>query len=77
MIQCPAEPDIFWSDRYRNRNAEEKIISAALKGLYLKDSAHFFIKTAQKGALYRQVFYSSRLFPGGIKNPQVKETQKI
>lgn len=44
LIHCPAEPDIFWSDRYHNINAEEKIFSAALKGLYLKDSVHFFEK---------------------------------
>lgn len=76
LIHCPAEPDIFWSDRYHNINAEEKIFSAALKGLYLKDSVHFFEKKNQRrkgqreGSLYRQVFYLSKLFPGGIMNPQ-------
>lgn len=47
FIHCPGEPDIFESDRYHNRNAEKKK-SAELKGLYLKDSVHFFAKTAQK-----------------------------
>lgn len=40
LIHRPAEHDRFSSDRYHNRNTEEKVISGALKGLYHKDSIH-------------------------------------
>lgn len=72
LIHYTAESDIFWSERYHNRNAGEKIISAALKTMCLRQKQHR--KGQTEGTLYRQVFYLSRLFPGGIKNPQVKET---
>lgn len=62
LIHCPGEPDILGSDRYHNRNAEEKIISAALKGLDLKESVHLFAKTAQKYKANRRGIFIDRYF---------------
>lgn len=56
LIHCTAEPDIFWSDGYCNRNAEEKIISAALKGLYLKDSVLSFCKNSTERGSQKRHF---------------------
>lgn len=67
LIHYTAEADIFWSERYHNRNAEEKIISAALKtkrNVSQRQNSFFFFflqkqhrKGQTEGALYRQVFY--------------------